>query len=92
MSDCEDLGNCPDARVEKLYEYLDGALSHQDIEDIKVHMDNCTVCTEEYDLERLIRSVVKRSCAEAAPENLKAGILSRINEIKTGGQTSSAST
>ncbi len=83
MSDCESLGDCADSRVEKLYEYLDGALSHDDIVEIKDHLESCPECTEEYDLECLIRSVVKRSCREVAPEALKAGILGRINEIKT---------
>lgn len=83
MSDCQSLGDCPDSRVQKLYEYLDGALSHSDIDDIKQHLDGCPECADEYDLEQLIRSVVKRSCTEVAPSTLKASILARINEIKT---------
>ncbi|GAP56206.1 hypothetical protein AHiyo6_27710 [Arthrobacter sp. Hiyo6] len=36
---------------------------------------------EQYDLECVIRKVVKRSCSEAAPENLKNAILDRIHNI-----------
>ena len=46
-------------------------------------MDDCTDCSDEYDLECVIRSVVKRSCKEAAPETLKAAILARLHEGRT---------
>lgn len=85
MSDCQSLGDCPDARIERLYEYLDGALSHEDIVELKHHLEGCEECAEEYDLECVIRSVVKRSCEEAAPETLKTGIMARINHLKTSG-------
>ncbi|WP_298251523.1 mycothiol system anti-sigma-R factor [uncultured Arthrobacter sp.] len=83
MSDCESLGDCADSRIERLYEYLDGALSHQDLVEIKDHLDGCPQCAEEHDLECVIRSVVKRSCTEVAPATLKATILGRINHLKT---------
>ncbi|KNC19585.1 anti-sigma factor [Arthrobacter sp. RIT-PI-e] len=83
MSDCESLGNCADSRIERLYEYLDGALSHQDLVDIKDHLDDCPQCAEEHDLECVIRSVVKRSCTEVAPSTLKTSILDRISQLKT---------
>lgn len=83
MSDCESLGDCADSRIERLYEYLDGALSHQDLVEIKDHLDGCPQCAEEHDLECVIRSVVKRSCTEVAPATLKATILGRINHLRT---------
>lgn len=83
MSDCQNLGDCADSRIDRLYEYLDGALSRADLEEIRAHLDDCRECAEEHNLECLIRSVVKRSCSEVAPEALKANILSRISDIKT---------
>jgi len=83
MSDCESLGDCPDSRIERLYEYLDGALSHQDLVEIKEHLDGCPECAKEHDLECVIRSVVKRSCKEVAPTSLKDSILNRISQLKT---------
>lgn len=83
MSDCRTLGDCDDARIERLYEYLDGALSHDDLVEIKAHLDGCPDCAEDHDLECVIRSVVKRSCTEAAPETLKSRILERISEIQS---------
>ena len=82
MSDCERLGDCDDARIDRLYDYLDGALSKDDLEEIKRHLDGCPECAKEHDLECVIRSVVKRSCEEHAPETLKSSILARISSIQ----------
>lgn len=83
MSDCESLGDCADSRIERLYDYLDGALSHADLVEIKDHLEDCPECAEEHNLECLIRSVVKRSCTEVAPSTLKASILDRISALKS---------
>ncbi len=83
MSDCQSLGDCADSRIERLYEYLDGALSHEDLIEITEHLEDCPECAKEHNLECLIRSVVKRSCTEAAPATLKASILERISQLKT---------
>lgn len=80
MGDCQSLGDCDDKRIARIYEYLDGALSREDLVEIKAHLDGCTDCAHEYDLECVIRSVVKRSCKEAAPETLKNAILARLHE------------
>lgn len=85
MGDCQSLGDCDDARVTRIYEYLDGALSRQDLADIKDHLDGCKDCAHEYDLECVIRSVVKRSCKEAAPASLKDAILARLHENRPAG-------
>lgn len=82
MGDCQSLGDCDDKRIVRIYEYLDGALSREDLSEIKAHLDGCTDCAGEYDIECVIRSVVKRSCKEAAPETLKAAILARLHEGK----------
>ncbi len=82
MGDCQSLGDCDDKRIVRLYEYLDGALTVQDLKDVREHLEHCKECTEEYDLECIIRSVVKRSCQEIAPAALKSKIISRISEIR----------
>ncbi|MFC7402785.1 mycothiol system anti-sigma-R factor [Citricoccus sp. GCM10030269] len=80
--DCQKIGDCEDARIQRLYEYLDGALTHRDLVEVKDHLDECTECAHEYDLECIIRSVVRRSCHEKAPTTLKVNIMARISEIK----------
>lgn len=82
MGDCQSLGDCDDARISRIYEYLDGALSRDDLTEIKEHLDGCKDCADEYDLECVIRTVVKRSCKEAAPATLKDAILARLHANK----------
>ncbi|MEE1622191.1 mycothiol system anti-sigma-R factor [Zafaria sp. Z1313] len=82
MGDCHSLGDCDDNRIVRLYEYLDGALSLKDLNEVKDHLEHCDECAKEYDLECIIRSVVRRSCQEAAPEALKGRIMARISEIR----------
>lgn len=77
-------GDCQETeeRMDRIYEYLDGALSRDDLEDVRSHLHDCPDCASDYDLECIIRSVVRRSCAERAPETLKVTIMERISQIR----------
>ncbi|QCU78446.1 mycothiol system anti-sigma-R factor [Citricoccus sp. SGAir0253] len=81
-ADCQRIGDCEDARIQRLYEYLDGALTHRDLEEVRSHLEECPDCAHEYDLECIIRSVVRRSCSEKAPETLKVSIMTRISQLR----------
>lgn len=71
---------CSDEQVERIYAYLDGALTVDDLKKIADHLENCEDCTHESELEQVIRSVVKRSCSETAPETLRMAIRERIQQ------------
>lgn len=71
---------CSGEQVERIYEYLDGALTVEDLKKIAAHLETCEDCTHESELEQVIRTVVKRSCSETAPETLRANIMGRIHE------------
>ena len=76
--------DCPEAmdRLDRIYDYLDGVLSRSDLEDVQAHLEGCPDCATDYDLECIIRSAVRRSCAERAPETLKVTIIERISQIR----------
>lgn len=88
MTDCHENGGCREDKIQSMYEYLDGALSPEDIEDICAHLNECELCAREYDLECLIRSAVKRSCTESAPEELKQSILAKIDVLRDSSESS----
>ena len=79
MSDNDCRNGCTEERIRRIYEYLDGALTREDLEEIDSHLTGCPECEREYNLECVIRSVVKRSCCETAPDELKRSILARID-------------
>lgn len=79
--DCDTQAQAAE-RLERIYEYLDGVLSHKDIAEVQTHLSDCPECASDYDLECVIRSVVKRSCTEQAPEALKVTIIEKISQIK----------
>lgn len=89
MSDCKNSGGCREDQMQRIYQYLDGALSPEDIAEIREHLDGCSTCAREYDLECLIRSAVKRTCTEPAPEELKDSILQRIDHLRASPETAS---
>ncbi|MDR8020187.1 mycothiol system anti-sigma-R factor [Nesterenkonia aerolata] len=71
-----------EVRLERIYHYLDGALSRHEIDEVQTHLDECPECSSAYDLECIIRTVVRRSCVERAPETLKVTIMERISAIR----------
>ena len=73
--------NCEEA-LENLYLFLDEEIDTASIEEIQAHIDNCSSCLNVYDLERVVKALVSRSCAEKAPEPLRAKVLYRIRTVQ----------
>lgn len=78
---------CSGTQLERINAYLDGALTVEDLREISDHIEDCPDCTREHDLEQLIRSAVRRSCSETAPEALRSSIMARIREVCADPQT-----
>ena len=60
MADNDCQNGCTDERIRRIYEYLDGALTKEDLEEIHAHLTDCPECEREYNLECVIRTVIKR--------------------------------
>ena len=70
--------DCSRARLQ-LYEYLDGEMDLDDCARIREHLAHCGPCLQEYDIDQIIKALVRRSChCEAAPTQLRTQIMSRI--------------
>jgi mycothiol system anti-sigma-R factor len=72
---------CSDV-IEHLYEYLDGELSPVEKAKFKEHLDECVPCLRKYGLEDVVKNLVKRSCSERAPEELREKVLLKIRQVK----------
>jgi len=73
--------NCETA-LENLYPFLDEEIDTASIEDIQAHIDNCSSCLTAYDVERVVKALVSRSCSEKAPEPLRERVLYSIRTVQ----------
>jgi mycothiol system anti-sigma-R factor len=73
--------DCSSARLQ-VYEYLDGEMDPDDCAKIREHLAQCGPCLKEFDIDQMLKALVRRSCGcEAAPTQLRLQILSRITTI-----------
>ena len=74
-SECADF-------LERIVYFIDNELDEADCSEVRMHLDSCNPCLEKYDLQRTVKSVVARSCSEAAPAELRERVLFRIREVQ----------
>ena len=74
-SECADF-------LEQIVYFLDNELDQADCAVVRQHLDSCNPCLEKYDLQRTVKTVVARSCAEVAPDDLRQRVLFRIREVQ----------
>jgi mycothiol system anti-sigma-R factor len=67
--------------LENLYVAIDNELAGADIETIERHLAECAPCLSEYDVERIIKKLVARSCHEQAPDPLRARVITSIRTL-----------
>ncbi len=75
MSDC-------DRALEQLYALLDGEIGPEEAQRIRAHLAECAHCLQEFDLDRMLKALIRRSCAcESAPAALRTRIIERITTV-----------
>lgn len=67
-----------------LYEYLDGEIDLADAERIRHHLDECSPCLDEFDVERIVKALVARTCSEHAPSQLHARVVTTLVSLRIG--------
>jgi mycothiol system anti-sigma-R factor len=75
------LAECADF-LERIVYFLDNELDEEDRHAVRLHLDHCNPCLEKYDLQRTVKAVVARSCAESAPDELRERVLLRIRQVQ----------
>jgi mycothiol system anti-sigma-R factor len=70
--------------LDKVYTYLDGELDENNCVDIRHHLDECGPCLKEYGLDQVVKQLVAKHCGcEPVPDDLRAKILSRIDQVRS---------
>ena len=75
--------------LDRVYEYLDGELDGERKHVVKEHLEECSPCLKEFGLEEAVKAIVKRSCADPAPPELRARVLSHIAAARSELRTES---
>lgn len=68
--------------LERIVYFLDNELDEADCSAVRIHLDACNPCLEKYDLQRTVKAIVARSCAESAPDELRERVRLRIREVQ----------
>ncbi len=67
-----------DATLAELYGYLDGELTVEVRERIRVHLDECPPCGDIHHFEAELRKVIALRCIDRVPDELRARIAAAI--------------
>ena len=71
-----------DDYIEQIVYLIDDELDAEDVRAVRDHLEQCGPCLEKYDVQRTVKSVVARSCAESAPDGLRDRIRLAISQVE----------
>ena len=71
--------DCVEA-VHELYHYLDGELTEERREEIRVHLDCCGPCGGAAQFEAELRRVIANRCKDRVPQSLIERVAAAIDE------------
>ena len=64
--------------IHQIFVFIDNELDQATCGEIQQHLDECGPCLAEFGLEEQVKAIVKRSCADPAPAELRAKVLRHI--------------
>jgi mycothiol system anti-sigma-R factor len=74
--------DCSEA-LHRVFEYLDGEMEPADQGKIAAHLAHCVECLRQYDVDTMVKAMVKRSCApEPAPARLRMMVVQSITSVE----------
>ena len=68
--------------LNEVYLYLDGELSGEQKVQVRQHLDECAPCLRQFGVEREVRALVARCCADPAPEGLRSKVMIRLDQVR----------
>ncbi len=68
--------------IERIVYLLDNELDQDDCAVVQMHLRECGPCLERYDLQRIVKQVVARSCTESAPDSLRDRVRVHLREVE----------
>ncbi|HLS48678.1 MAG TPA: mycothiol system anti-sigma-R factor [Actinomycetaceae bacterium] len=81
--DAEGSGEC-DELLAQLYEFIDSEISDEACSRFRGHLADCATCREAVAAENRLREVLRRSCFEVAPTELRMRVVTQIGILRSG--------
>jgi anti-sigma factor (TIGR02949 family) len=78
---------CEEA-LARLFEYLDAELPEPDCLRLAAHLAVCEHCLDAAGAEEHVRTLIRRSCVERAPEALRVRVVAQLTVLRFGGRAS----
>jgi len=75
-----------------LEEALDGELPRETVERMRRHTDDCPECADEWERLRRLKELVRRSCADRAPSDLRERIAVQCRTVTVTSTSADGST
>jgi mycothiol system anti-sigma-R factor len=72
---------CAEA-VERLWVYLDGALTSDEKASLEEHLGICRVCCGEAEFAQELRGFLARSAAEDLPDDVRARLIANLDGLE----------
>jgi mycothiol system anti-sigma-R factor len=73
---------CCEHELAELYALIDSQLSDADAALLREHIKTCSPCLAEVNVEQLIKALVRRSCTDRAPEQLRVRVRQQITVLR----------
>lgn len=73
----EPIEDCNET-LQELYRFLDGDLTDEAREHIRLHLDDCSPCLAAFDFQAELRMVIRNRCCDQVPETLRDRIAAAI--------------
>ncbi|MDR1152903.1 MAG: mycothiol system anti-sigma-R factor [Bifidobacteriaceae bacterium] len=73
--------DCKEA-MSHLYRYIDHEMTLDELERMKVHLEKCSECHYEMISAQDLRRLLRRSCIERAPNELRKRVAAKIAELR----------
>jgi anti-sigma factor (TIGR02949 family) len=80
---------CEEA-LARLFEYLDAELPEPDCLRLAAHLAICEHCLDAAGAEEHVRSLIRRSCVEPAPEALRVRVVAQLSVLRVQGRLSTS--
>ena len=65
--------------VRRLYDFLDGELTEERRQKIRIHLDHCGPCEEVFEFQAELRRVIADRCKDRVPDQLRHRIAEAID-------------